>query len=96
MSAPVAALALLMAGDPNLPAPTVHMTTVYPDRLELSFYDEPTAFEPWCAALGIEPGTVEERSQEGGSTHVRKAVTSYGGATVRLISYTCTGCSQVA
>ncbi|GHJ23358.1 hypothetical protein [Streptomyces albus] len=96
LSAPVAALALLMASRCDLPAPTIHVTTVYPNRLELSFHDEPTAFEPWCAALGIEPGTVVERTQEGGKTHVRTAVTSYGGATVRLVSYSGTGCGQVA
>lgn len=88
ISAPVAALALLMAAHGDLPAATVMVTPLYPDRLALSFHDHPDAFQAWRAALGIDPATVTETLMGADSTRLRKATTTYGGATIELACFT--------
>lgn len=86
LSAPVAALALLMAGHPELPAPDIQVTPIYPDWLRLAFHGEP--FDVWLKALGISPDSVAVSTQAEGATRVRKAETRYGGAEIELTEYT--------
>ncbi|WP_433340597.1 hypothetical protein [Streptomyces sp. CA-253872] len=52
------ALRALALDHPDLPAPCVDVTTVYPDRVRLAFHDDLAGFEAWRAALGIDPYTV--------------------------------------
>jgi hypothetical protein len=87
MSAPVAALALLLAGHPGLPAPCIGVSSVYPDRLSLSFHDVPGAFDAWLTALRITPAAVTEKPL-GRTTWVLHAATTYGGAHIQLTDYT--------
>ncbi|MFJ8002729.1 hypothetical protein ACIQ7D_37525 [Streptomyces sp. NPDC096310] len=87
IAAPLAVLRLLSVDFPTLPAPSVDVSTVYPDRLTLSFHDDLTAFETWRAALGIDPGAVAYAVQSGGRTRVLSVLTEYAGARVRLVGY---------
>ncbi|MGW6261731.1 hypothetical protein [Streptomyces sp. NPDC055085] len=86
LSAPLLALDF-----PHLPAPVVDMSSIYPDRLALSFHESQgafPAFEAWRAALGIDPGAVEFHVQCDHRTGVLNAQATYGGADVELTAYT--------
>ncbi|MFJ6566717.1 hypothetical protein ACIQNU_04810 [Streptomyces sp. NPDC091292] len=93
LSVPLRALRLVCADFPELPAPTVGMTPIHPDRLALSFHhtfftDSPLrAFEAWRAALGVPDTAVDGRFQSGGETWVLRAETEYAGARVELTAY---------
>ncbi|MER5382215.1 hypothetical protein ABT040_18355 [Streptomyces sp. NPDC002688] len=83
---PLRALRMLAVDFPGLPAPAVHVSTIYPKRLELSLYDDMGAFEPWRTALGIAPDAVEFREQ-GELTQVLEGSADLAGCDVRLIAY---------
>ncbi|MCX4235403.1 hypothetical protein [Streptomyces ortus] len=87
VAAPLRTLRLLAVDFGHLPAPTVHVSTIYPERLELSFYDDFPGFEMWREALGIVPDVVTYREQNDGRTGVLRADVDHAGATVRLTGY---------
>ncbi|MGX2994531.1 hypothetical protein JNUCC64_09570 [Streptomyces sp. JNUCC 64] len=92
LSVPLRALRLLSADHPALPAPTVSVSPVVPDRLELAFhtgrYGPPpmSAFETWREELGISPDTVTHRVLASG-TWVLHAAGEYAGAQVELAAF---------
>ncbi|MFE9812155.1 hypothetical protein [Streptomyces sp. NPDC005548] len=91
LSAPLLALRLLALNLPHLPAPVVDMSSIYPDRLALSFHESQgafTAFEAWRAALGIDPSAVEFHVQCDHRTGVLNAQSKYGGADIELTAFT--------
>jgi hypothetical protein len=87
LSVPVRALRLLAADFGHLAAPTIGVTTIWPDRLELSFHGDLAGFEAWRDALNIAPDAVTHSTQSGGSTRVLLAFGQYAGATVKLVAY---------
>ncbi|MEV7994886.1 hypothetical protein AB0O67_24135 [Streptomyces sp. NPDC086077] len=86
LSVPMRALRTLAAEYGDLPAPAVGVSTVYPERLELSLHEGLGAFDAWRAALDIRPDEVEFREQAG-NTWTLTASAPYAGAEVRLIAY---------
>ncbi|MEV6531690.1 hypothetical protein AB0M86_19220 [Streptomyces sp. NPDC051639] len=91
LSAPLRALRLLAVNFPDLPAPVVDVSSIYPDRLSLSLHAPQggfTAFEAWRTALGIDPDTVDFHVQCDHRTGVMTAQTEYGGADIELTGYT--------
>ncbi|MEU4891936.1 hypothetical protein AB0B12_23900 [Streptomyces sp. NPDC044780] len=87
LAVPLRALRLLAADFGHLPAPCTHVSTIYPNQLELSFHDDLTDFEAWRDALGIAPETVDCREQGGGRTRALSLATDYAGAELRLVAY---------
>ncbi|MFE2419695.1 hypothetical protein [Streptomyces hokutonensis] len=87
LSVPLRALRLLAGDFGHLPAPDVHVSTIYPEQLELTFYDDLTGFEMWREALRIAPDAVTCREQGNGSTRRLRASVDHAGATVQLIAY---------
>ncbi|WP_445402737.1 hypothetical protein ACSMX9_14610 [Streptomyces sp. LE64] len=95
LSAPLRVLRLLAAEHPDLPAPCMRVSTVFPDLLDLSFHpslDEEGhgafgVFEAWREALGIDPGSVVHGVQGGGLTLVLSVQTVFMGARLRLAGY---------
>ncbi|MEU5718465.1 hypothetical protein AB0G71_22250 [Streptomyces sp. NPDC020403] len=87
LSAAVTVLASLMARFPDLPAVDVRVSTVFPERLELSAHDDLAVFETWREALGIDAGTVVHGVQSGGATRVLEAHAVFTGARLRLVGY---------
>lgn len=81
------ALGAVAADFPALPAPSVQVSPVFPNRLELSLHDDLRAFEPWRLALGIAWEDVRLGMQSGGRTWVLEAGTDFGGASVRLTAF---------
>lgn len=71
----------------HLAAPAVHVSTIWPDRLELSFHGDLAGFEAWRDALGIAPDAVTHGTQSGGRTRVLLASGEYAGAAVKLAGY---------
>ncbi|MFF9427692.1 hypothetical protein [Streptomyces sp. NPDC014746] len=80
-------LRLLAAEFPHLPAPTVEVSTIYPERLELTFHDELTGFETWREALNIAPESIVHRVQAGGLTRVLRVHATFAGAEVMLTGF---------
>ncbi|MGA5064498.1 hypothetical protein ACPB9E_12080 [Streptomyces exfoliatus] len=87
LSAPLLALRLLAAEFGHLPAPTVEVSPIYPERLELTFHDDFAAFEAWREALNIHPDSVVHRVQTGGQTNVLRVHAAFAGAELELIGY---------
>ncbi|MCW8099782.1 hypothetical protein [Streptomyces tauricus] len=87
LAVPLRALRLLAVDFGRLPAPDVHVSTTYPERLELAFHDDLPGFERWREALGIVPDAVTYREQSDGRTRVLRASVDHAGATVRLTAY---------
>ncbi|MCC4320021.1 hypothetical protein [Streptomyces malaysiensis] len=87
LAVPLRALRLLAADFGHLPAPNAHVSTIYPNRLELSFHDGLADFEAWRDALGVAPDAVECREQGGGRTRALSLITEYAGAVLRLVAY---------
>lgn len=87
LNAPLRALRMVLVEFPGLPAPAVHVSPIFPERLELALHDDFASFEPWRCALGIAPEDVHFRSQSAGETWVLFASADFGGATVRLVAY---------
>ncbi|MFC8505552.1 hypothetical protein ACFU3J_01855 [Streptomyces sp. NPDC057411] len=88
LSTPLLALRTAVAEFADLPAPSVHVSTVFPDRLELAFHDGGfAAFEAWRQALNLAPQDVVHHVQPGGRTRVLEARGTFAGATVWLVGY---------
>lgn len=87
LNAPLCSLQVLSAQYPNLPAPRVSVSTIYPDLLELSFHDNFAGFEAWRDALEIAPESVTHHVQCNGRTGVLIVHTEYAGARLHLIGY---------
>ncbi|MFH9671244.1 hypothetical protein ACH4L5_02990 [Streptomyces sp. NPDC017405] len=85
--APLRVLRLLAADFGHLPAPSVHVTPLYPGRLELAFHDDLAGFEGWRDALGICPDAVVHGTQSAGRTRVLRASCEYAGADLELVAY---------
>jgi hypothetical protein len=81
------ALRLLAVDFSHLPAPDVHASPVFPDRLELSFHRGLPDFEVWREALNISPDAVVYREQGDGRTRVLKASADFAGAALELTGY---------
>ncbi|MEU9605045.1 hypothetical protein [Streptomyces sp. NPDC048057] len=94
--APVTALVALDAKFSHLPAPCVGMSPIFPERLELSFHDNPavdafgafSAFEAWREALNLDPTKVVHHVQRDGRTRVLKVHGQFAGADVELTGFT--------
>ncbi|GGU94402.1 hypothetical protein GCM10010260_31830 [Streptomyces filipinensis] len=87
LAVPLRALRLLAADFGHLAAPTVGVSTIWPDRLELSFHGDLADFEAWRDALGIAPDAVTHSAQSEGRTRVLLAFGQYTGAMVKLVAY---------
>lgn len=87
LTVPLRTLRLLALDFADLPAPTVHVSPIFAERLELSLHDDLGAFEPWRDALGITRDAVDFHTQQDGETWVLEAYTQFAGSTVRLIAY---------
>ncbi|XUM04898.1 hypothetical protein ACQ86F_17895 [Streptomyces venezuelae ATCC 10712] len=87
LSVPLLALRLLAAEFGHLPAPTVEVSTIYPERLELTFHDDFAGFEAWREALNIAPEAVVHRVQRDGRTGVLNVHVPFAGADVELTGY---------
>ncbi|MFD0417319.1 hypothetical protein [Streptomyces sp. NPDC127108] len=81
------ALRAVAADFPALPAPSVHVSPIFPNRLELSLHDDLRAFEPWRLALGIACEDVRLGTQSGGRTWVLEAGADFAGASVWLTAF---------
>ncbi|WP_328735705.1 hypothetical protein [Streptomyces bobili] len=86
LSVPMRALRTLAAEYGDLPAPAVGVSTIYPERLELSLHKGLGEFDVWRAALGIGPEQVEF-GEQAGDVWTLQASALYAGAEVRLIAY---------
>ncbi|MFE2311906.1 hypothetical protein ACFXC8_01670 [Streptomyces sp. NPDC059441] len=84
---PVRVLRLLAADFGHLPAPTVGISPIYPDRLELSLHSGLPGFEAWREALGVAPEAVHYRVQRDGQTGVLRSTATYAGVELELIGY---------
>jgi hypothetical protein len=62
------------------------VSTIYPERLELSLHNGLGEFEVWRTAMGIRPEQVEF-AEQAGNTWTLKASAPYAGAEIRLIAY---------
>jgi len=87
VTVPLRTLRLLASDFGHLPAPTVSISPIYPERLELAFHDDLPGFEMWREALGIVPDAVTYREQSDGRTRVLRASVDHAGAVVRLTAY---------
>lgn len=87
LAVPLRALRLLVTDFGHLPTPSVHISPIYPERLELSFHSGLPDFEAWRDALGVTPDAVTYREQSEGRTLVLKATADYAGATLELSGY---------
>ncbi|MEU3078634.1 hypothetical protein [Streptomyces laurentii] len=94
MSAPLNALQEAAGRFPRLPAPTVSISTVCPDQLDLSFHSDVfsaaesfAAFEAWREALGLDPMSVVHCVHADGRTEVLRVHGGFAGADVRLVAF---------
>ncbi|MFC8170929.1 hypothetical protein [Streptomyces sp. NPDC057325] len=87
LSAPLMALRLLAVEFAHLPAPRVGVSTLYPERLELTFHDDFAGFEAWREALSIAPESVVHHVQCDGQTAVLNVHATFAGADVELTGY---------
>ncbi len=87
LAAPLAALRLLAMDFAELPAPSVKISPLFPNQLELSLYDDLGLFETWRAALGIAAADVEFRELDAGRLWALRASCAFAGAELRLVGY---------
>ncbi|MFF4390750.1 hypothetical protein ACFY0G_28785 [Streptomyces sp. NPDC001552] len=87
MQAPLLVLGVFAGHFWHLPAPTVSVSSVFPDRLDMDFFDTPAAFEAWREALGIDPQTISEHVQGNGVNRVLEVEAEWGGARLRMRSF---------
>ncbi|WP_327691656.1 hypothetical protein OG870_27815 [Streptomyces sp. NBC_00461] len=87
LSVPLRALRLLTVDFGHLPAPTVSISPIYPDRLELALHSGLPGFEAWREALGVAPEEVTYRLQSDGQTRVLRTTVAYAGAELELVGY---------
>ncbi|WP_338683405.1 hypothetical protein QD712_22130 [Streptomyces acidiscabies] len=85
LAAPLRAMRLLAVDYAGLPAPTVAVSVIYPDVLELRFHRSPADFEVWREVLRIAPDSLVYDEYDGCVS--MRAVTEYAGARVELIGY---------
>ncbi|MCM2392507.1 hypothetical protein [Streptomyces albipurpureus] len=86
LAAPLRLLRVLAADFPNLPAPDVDVSTVFPDHLRLRFHGDFAAFEAWREALVIPSDAITYKEQSS-RTRVLTALTEYSGAALILTGY---------
>ncbi|MFJ8800957.1 hypothetical protein [Streptomyces sp. NPDC102487] len=84
---PLCALRLLAVDFGHLPAPSVSISPIYPDRLELSLHSGLPGFEAWREALAIAPEDVNYHVQSDGRTCVLRSTGAYAGVELELIGY---------
>ncbi|MFF7389837.1 hypothetical protein ACFZAE_15535 [Streptomyces scabiei] len=84
---PLRALRLLAGDFGHLPAPTVRVSPIYPDRLERSLHSGLPDFEAWREALGVAADGVTCHVQGDGRTRVLRTVAAYAGAELELVGY---------
>jgi len=85
LAAPLRAVRLLALDYAELPAPTIGVSVIYPERLELSLHRSPADFEAWREVLGVAPDGVTYREFDG---YVSMSVsTEYAGAQLELVGY---------
>ncbi len=84
---PLRALHLLAVDFGHLPAPTVRISPIYPDRLELSLHSGLPDFEAWRQALGVAPEDVTHHVHGDDQTRVLRTIAAYAGAELELIGY---------
>jgi hypothetical protein len=87
LSRPLALLRMLAVDHPQLPAPNVDVSPIYPNYLTLSVHDDLAGFEAWREALSIDPDMVRHNTQSGGTTLVLKGSATIADAEVQLIGY---------
>ncbi|WP_326651565.1 hypothetical protein [Streptomyces sp. NBC_01750] len=87
LTAPLRVLRMLAVDFPDLPAVHVHVSPIYPDRLELALHHDIAGFEAWRAALAISPDAVTGHVQGDGTTLCLEAAIEYAGAMVYLVGY---------
>ena len=87
LSTPLMTLRLLGSEFPHLPAPSVSVSTIFPDLLDLSFHDDFAGFEAWREALGIDPRDVVHHVQGNGRTGVLDVHGVFAGARLRLTGF---------
>ncbi|ATL83342.1 hypothetical protein DNK48_27755 [Streptomyces malaysiensis subsp. malaysiensis] len=87
LAVPMRALRLLAADFGHLPAPTVSVSPIYPERLELSLHSGLPGFEAWREALGIAAEDVDHHVHDGGRTRALCASVAYAGAELELVGY---------
>ena len=87
LAAPLRVLRLLAADFGYLPAPTVNVSPIYPDQLELALHTGLHDFEAWREALCVAPGHVDYHVQGNGRTGVLRATAAYAGAELELVGY---------
>ncbi|MGW5613185.1 hypothetical protein [Streptomyces sp. NPDC003877] len=91
LTVPLGALRLLAVDFPDLPAPSVDVSPIYPEWLRLAFHstsgESLAAFEQWRTALRIGPDAVDYDVQSDGFTRVLRAEGQFAGAVVVLIAY---------
>lgn len=87
LSRPLAALQVLAAESPLLPAAHIDINDIFPTRITLSFHKDLGDFEAWREALGIDPGTVRHSLQSGDMTLVLTGFAVRDGITFQLMAY---------
>lgn len=87
LAAAVATLASLVERFPYLPAADAAVSTIFPDRLALSFHGDLGKFEVWRSALDISYALVSREEEIGGPLMWLTAETVLDGVTVRLTGY---------
>ncbi|MEV0174925.1 hypothetical protein AB0I00_27865 [Streptomyces sp. NPDC050803] len=87
LAAPMRALRLLAVDFGHLPAPTVSISPIYPDQLELALHSGLSDFEAWREALGVAPGNVDYHVQGDGRTGVLRSTVTFAGADLELVGY---------
>lgn len=89
LAAAVAALESLVERFPDLPAADLGLSTIYPNRLDLSFHGDlgKKHFEAWRSALGISYALVSREEEIGGPLMWLTAEAALNGVTVRLTGY---------
>ncbi|MER6517334.1 hypothetical protein ABT246_10745 [Streptomyces sp. NPDC001553] len=88
MQAPLLVLGVFAGHFWHLPAPTVSVSNVFPDQLDLDFFDAPADFEAWREALGIDPQSISTPVQLSKGNRVLTVEAEWGGAQLRLRSFT--------
>ncbi|EPH46394.1 hypothetical protein ABT390_26010 [Streptomyces aurantiacus] len=86
LAVPLRVLRVLAAEFGHLAAPSVQVSTIYPNRLDLTFHDDLPGFEAWRAALGISPDAVTYGEQTH-RTRILRAQAEYAGAVVNLTGF---------
>lgn len=89
LAAAVAVGAVLVERFPDLPAADVTVSTVFPNRLGLSFHGDlgEANFEVWRSALGISYAAVSREEEIGGPMTWLRAEAALDGVTVQLTGY---------